>query len=364
MRWLNKIFNRESRQSAGEFNALSDLISQNEKALSYHYACIRYFTDLIVTLPIYVRGGGDHYLNGVLNNPSTFFDPAFFYSKLVSNYFQYGQAFAIIRFNEDGGVEDLQLDFNSQVYGESNGLYRYQGKLLLPSQVIAIRDTIGYEFNSISRRRHLSDLESRANDLAILKSALLKTNFSPTLFVSEPHNISKEKEKQFKKAMQDYLQSSSKAKVLPLPHGIDVKNFDTNKKSGEIIPFSDSVKIEIGNSYGIPKALLGLTINLPYQALNEAFLIFLKSSFQPLLARIESAMSFKLLTRDELDAGMKVKFDTSRIQHTDSLKLIDSLSQATGVKPYLFPSEAREFLNLPESIELDNLLLRPGGPNG
>ena len=233
MRLFKNIFGKkETRQSVGEFNALTDLMTSTQSALSYHYSCIRFYTDLITTLPIYVANDPDHYLNRVLKTPSYFFDTSLFYSKIVANFFQYGQAFAIINFNEDTGqIENFTLDFTNQVFQQSNGLYRYKGNILFPSQVIHIRDVIGHEFNAISRRRHLSDLENRANDLATLKTALLKTNFSPTLFIGEPPNITPEKEKAFKKALENYIQSSSRAKVLPVPHGIELKNVDLNKKS-------------------------------------------------------------------------------------------------------------------------------------
>ena len=366
MQIIKRLFSKkETRQNFQGFRELSSMLTSHGQAISYHFSCIRYFQDLITTLPVYVSNSPDHYLNAVFKSPSFEFDTAYFYSKLVSNFFQYGEAKAIINFNESGQVESFTLDWNNEVFPESNGFFRYRGQILLPSQVVHIKDMQGSDkYSSISRRQHLTDLQSRADYLSDLMSTLLKTNFQTSYTYTDPdESVSGDKEKSFKDAMTDIINGVIKQRFIPVPKGSELKPLNDSKNSSLAISFSDDVRAEIAAMYGLPKQLLNISQNLAYNILTEAFLLFLKSSFNPLLQRMSWAFSSKLFTREEINNNVRLSFDTSRIQHIDSIKLLDSLSQSVGVKPYLFPTEAREYLNLPPSDELDDLLFTAGGSN-
>lgn len=143
--------------------------------------------------------------------------------------------------------------------------------------------------------------------------------------------------------------------IIPIPLGFSLNPLNVKLADNQFVEVRQYTALQIASAFGIKPYQIGDYTKSSYSSAEAQQLSFLVDTLLYIIKQYEEELSYKLLSRDEIDNGYHFKFNVAVILRADLNTQIDTLSK--GVANFIYtPNEARAMLDLESKEGGDRLL--------
>lgn len=143
--------------------------------------------------------------------------------------------------------------------------------------------------------------------------------------------------------------------IIPIPLGFSLNPLNVKLADNQFVEVRQYTALQIASAFGIKPSQIGDYTKSSYASAEAQQLSFLVDTLLYPIKQYEEEITYKLLSRDEIDNGLHFKFNIAVILRADLATQIDTLSK--GVSNFIYtPNEARAFLDLEAKPGGDRLL--------
>ena len=126
-----------------------------------------------------------------------------------------------------------------------------------------------------------------------------------------------EEEKKFVDNFQDQFSGSKRHKGMLLPPGMDITSFPIENDKAQFIETRRYQRTVIAGAFGVPPHLVGDLERATFNNVEQQDQDFTSNVMQPICCSFEAAMERDLLTQDDRNAGIVVRFNLDSILRAD-----------------------------------------------
>lgn len=165
--------------------------------------------------------------------------------------------------------------------------------------------------------------------------------------------------KTFVQGIENYAKGKLKAEgvenIIPIPLGATLTPLNVKLADNQFIEVRQYTALQIASAFGIKPYQIGDYTKSSYASAEAQQLSFLIDTLLYILKQYEEELTYKLLSREEVDKGLFFKFNIDVILRADFHTKVQTLS--TAVNSFLMtPNEARGKLDLEKVPGGDRLL--------
>ena len=143
--------------------------------------------------------------------------------------------------------------------------------------------------------------------------------------------------------------------IIPIPLGFNLTPLNLKLADSQFIEIKQYTALQIASAFGIKPYQIGDYTKSSYASAEAQQLSFYVDTLLYIIKQYEEELTYKLLSRDDVDKGYHFKFNVSVILRADLATQINTLS--TGVANFIYtPNEARAMLDLEAKPGGDKLL--------
>ena len=352
-------------------------------SVSAVYACVKLFADMISTVDfrIYSEGVDQSYqvkeflppadrLQRLISNPSTYFDPAFWYRQFFADFVGKGNAYAYIDTSNPSRFELVYLP-NENVtpliaYHNPAELWAYQitHPVSGTTRIVSRSDVI--HCKNISLDGGLTGASPIALNWPTIRGSIDKTAYGNNYYtqgarlsgvIETPKQVKRDDVVSFSEWFNEFNATVAGERVAFLPGGLTFKpTSPVTARDAELIAAQQLTTEEIAKVFRVPLVLL-TDVSLNDAAYNSVMSTFVRLSVQPLLTAFESEFKFKIL--NPIDPRFKVYSDVSDLlmqSHSERYS-----NYEIGIRSgFLSPNEARVSEGLPPANGLSSFFFSSG----
>lgn len=381
------IFNKSDRQTI-ELNNLYKFLGINpdedEKVLSEatYFACMKVLSEAIGKLPLKLlqyneRNGVEtarkHALYHILHSrPNPYMTASTFWSTVEYNRNHYGNAYVWIQ----GAGKDMKLwilpstdvevwyddakilaDQPDLYYLYSGGgkTYRFGSEEILHFKSsntldgvlgVSVQDqlkmTIGGAVKSQKMLNKMYESGFTAKAVLNYTGSLSDANVDELVRMTEAYGKGELKDKGIEN-------------IIPIPLGFNLNPLNVKLADNQFIEVKQYTALQIASAFGIKPYQIGDYTKSSYASAEAQQLSFYVDTLLYIIKQYEEELTYKLLSREEIDSGYHFKFNVAVILRADLATQINTLS--VGVSNFIYtPNEARAMLDLEAKEGGDKLL--------
>ena len=172
-------------------------------------------------------------------------------------------------------------------------------------------------------------------------------------------SLNDENVKTFVKGIENYakgkLKNDGVENIIPIPLGATLTPLNVKLADNQFIEVRQYTALQIASAFGIKPYQIGDYTKSSYASAEAQQLSFLVDTLLYILKQYEEELTYKLLSREDIDQGRYFKFNIDVILRADFATKISTLS--TAVNSFLMtPNEARGKLDLEKVPGGDRLL--------
>lgn len=348
--------------------SLIDYTTNDGKKIASMIICSKILAQDIARMPIKVfhtdeQGNRlikkDHPIYYVIHNqPNDYMDSYKFWSAIEFTRNYEGNAYAYIH-RKAGKIVGLELLSNANTFGpvlENNQLYykiiRNQDK---DSVIVNGNDILHFQNISgdgLTGRVPIKDLDI---NLSIAYKSLtavdkgysngyLGTTYLKTTI---PDMVDPKKmQSKFDEFQEKYAGELNSNKTVVLPPFTDLGRFSLDLADAQFI---DTLKFnngQVASYFGIPQHKLGNIEYSKYNNLQEMQSDYVSNTIGPIVMMYRRELERKLLTREEIESGYSIEFETGALLITDSKTRIENYKNLAGLGA-ITPNKIAQLENLP-----------------
>lgn len=366
---VEEVRSTESRSSwfggALQFNGQTSYHSNKALMHSAVYRAVDLISNSIAQLPVTVVKVGqegfktsdnNHIVFTLLNKrPNQRQDKNTFVKCVVMNMLLAGNAYAVIKRDSDGNIEQLQFVPSDMVTVVCNDIfgpvsYKIQGiKKALPSSDVihfkCIPDRDG--IRGISVLQYAKKVLTLGFNELDTADAFYRSGNNKAGILKSDRPLTDEQEDQIRSRWsQTFNQSGGVPNgVVVLKPGLEYQSIQVNPADAELLDSRKFSIQEVARFFGVPLSMMLDNSNNSYSSVEAENLAFLTNTLAPMLDKIETELNNKLWTKAEELQGYQVKFDTSVLMRTDKAALAEYYSKLFSLG-CLSPNEIRRDLDL------------------
>lgn len=143
--------------------------------------------------------------------------------------------------------------------------------------------------------------------------------------------------------------------IIPIPLGFSLNPLNVKLADNQFVEVRQYTALQIASAFGIKPYQIGDYTKSSYASAEAQQLSFLVDTLLYIIKQYEEEISYKLLSREEIDNGYHFKFNVAVILRADLHTQINTLSN--GVANFIYtPNEARALLDLEAKPGGDKLL--------
>ena len=143
--------------------------------------------------------------------------------------------------------------------------------------------------------------------------------------------------------------------IIPIPLGFSLNPLNVKLADNQFVEVRQYTALQIASAFGIKPYQIGDYTKSSYASAEAQQLSFLVDTLLYIIKQYEEEISYKLLSREEIDNGYHFKFNVAVILRADLHTQINTLSN--GVANFIYtPNEARALLDLEAKPGGDRLL--------
>lgn len=244
-----------------------------------------------------------------INNTNSFTDRAFYYHYMDS---KNGKEYWL-------DPEDV-LHFKSWIC-EDNGLVGKSVRSILASTLLGAK----------ASAKFLNDLHQRG----------LIANVA----VKYLGDLKKESQDELLKEIEEQARTNDR-RMITIPMGFDIQPLDLKLTDSQFVELRRLTSLQIAAAFGIKPIFLNDLEKSSYASSSAQNLSFYVDTLLVILSQYEQEMRRKLLTRKEIDAGLKFKFNANVILRADPTAQAEIIQKLTSCGIYS-PNDARKWLDMP-----------------
>lgn len=378
--------NKNTRQTI-EMNHLLDFLGLSDtKADSLseatYFACLKVLSESLGKLPLKllryndrngVSNARDHALYKVLHDrPNPYMTSTVFWSTIEYNRNHYGNAYAwiqgagnktqlwILPSNEveiwyDDACKLADVPDIYYLYSKGGKLYKFGSEEILHFKASNTLDGI----MGISVQEQLKTTIGGNEKAQKMINKMYDSGFTAKAVLNYTGSLSDANVETLVRNIESYAKGDLKEKgvenVIPIPLGFSLNPLNVKLADNQFIEVKQYTALQIASAFGIKPYQIGDYTKSSYASAEAQQLSFYVDTLLYIVKQYEEELTYKLLTPDEIEAGLHFKFNIDVILRADFATKVNTLS--TAVNSFLMkPNEARAKLDL-EAVEGgDNLL--------
>lgn len=384
---LKMIVNKSDRQTI-ELNNLYKFLGidpdEDEKAISEatYFACMKVLSESIGKLPLKLLRYNDkngvetarkHPLYYVLHDrPNPYMTATTFWSTVEFNRNHYGNAYVWIQgagkdtklwilpstqvevYYDDAKILADQPDIY-YMYSGGGRMYRFGSEEVLHFKSSNTLDGI----LGISVQDQLKATIGGGVKSQKMLNKMYNSGFTAKAVLNYTGSLSDANVQELVKMTEAYakgeLSNEGVENIIPIPLGFSLNPLNVKLADNQFVEVRQYTALQIASAFGIKPYQIGDYTKSSYASAEAQQLSFLVDTLLYIIKQYEEEISYKLLTRSEVDSGYHFKFNVAVILRADLKTQIDSLS--TAVNSFLYtPNEARALLDLEAKEGGDRLL--------
>ena len=355
-----------------------------ENALSEatYFACLKVLSESVGKLPLKLlqhnEDGGvitarGHPLYFVLHDrPNPYMTSTTFWSTMEQNRNHHGDAYAWIKgagkkttlwilpsdeveiWYDDGKILSDIPDIY-YMYSHGGKLYKFASE-----EIIHLKTSNSFDgIKGIPVRVQLKTTITGNIKSQKMLNQMYKSGFTAKAVLQYTADLSGDNLKKFKEMIEDFagsdLDDEEVKNIIPIPIGTTLTPLNVNLADSQFIDIKKYSALQIASAFGIKPNQIGDYSKSSYANSEAQQLSFYVDTMLYILKQYEEELNYKLLSREEIDAGYYFKFNVAVILRADLKTQIETLSQAVSNFIYT-PNEARALLDKPAMPGGDKLL--------
>lgn len=381
------IKNKNSRRTI-ELNQLYKFLGidsgANKDTLSEatYFSCLKVLSESVGKLPLkilkHTENNGvftvrDHPLYAVLHDrPNPYMTASTFWSTVEFNRNHYGNAYVWIQgagdtlklwilpstdiqvWYDDGKILADQPDIY-YIYTGGGRTFKFGSEEILHFKTsntfdglmgVPIQDQLKTTFTGAVKSQKLLE-------------KMYESGFTAKAVLQYTGNLNDENVKAFVKGIESYskgeLADEGIENIIPIPLGSQLTPLNVKLADNQFIEVKQYTALQIASAFGIKPYQIGDYTKSSYASTEIQQLSFYVDTLLYIIKQYEEEITYKLLSHDEIESGVHVKFNVNVILRADLSTQIDTLSK--GVAGFIYtPNEARAMLDLESKPGGDKLL--------
>lgn len=358
-------------------NAKTDVLSE-----ATYFACMKVLSEALGKLPLKVYKYNDkngvevarnHELYNVLHNrPNPYMTASNFWSTVEFNRNHYGNAYVWIQ----GAGRDVKLwilpSTDVEVWYDDAKLladvpdvyYKYSGGG--KQYVFGSEEILHFKTSNtldglvgVSVQKQLKSTIGGAVKSQKMLNKMYESGFTAKAVLQYTGSLNDENALTFTKNIENYakggLSSKGVENIIPIPLGSTLTPLNVKLADNQFVDVRQYTSLQIASAFGIKPYQIGDYTKSSYASAEAQQLSFYVDTLLYILKQYEEEITYKLLSRDDMESGYFAKFNVSVILRADLATQITTLS--TAVNSFLMtPNEARAKLDLGNVDGGDKLL--------
>lgn len=192
-----------------------------------------------------------------------------------------------------------------------------------------------------------------------LVNDMYDSGFTAKAVLQYTGSLNDENVKTFVKGIESYAKGKLKDEgiknIIPIPLGATLTPLNVKLADNQFIEVRQYTALQIASAFGIKPYQIGDYTKSSYASAEAQQLSFLVDTLLFILKQYEEEITYKLLSREEIDKGLYFKFNVDAILRADFKTKVETLSKATN-SFLMTPNEARGKLDLEKVPGGDKLL--------
>lgn len=383
-RWLTK---RANTRRTIELNNLYQFLGidrdeVNELSEATYFNCMKVLSEAIGKLPLKllrynenhgVETARNHPLYYVLHDrPNPYMTASTFWSTVEYNRNHYGNAYVWIKgagadttlwilpssdvtvWYDDAKILADQPDIY-YLYSAGGSNYRFGSEEILHFKSSNTLDGIV----GVSVSEQLEMTINGASKSQSMLNKLYDSGFTAKAVLNYTGSLNDANVKELVKMTEAYgkgkLRDEGIENIIPIPLGFNLTPLNLKLADSQFIEIKQYTALQIASAFGIKPYQIGDYTKSSYASAEAQQLSFYVDTLLYIIKQYEEELTYKLLSRDDVDKGYHFKFNVSVILRADLATQINTLS--TGVANFIYtPNEARAMLDLEAKPGGDKLL--------
>ncbi len=383
-RWFTK---RANTRRTIELNNLYQFLGidrdeVNELSEATYFNCMKVLSEAIGKLPLKllrynenhgVETARNHPLYYVLHDrPNPYMTASTFWSTVEYNRNHYGNAYIWIKgagadttlwilpssdvtvWYDDAKILADQPDIY-YLYSAGGSNYRFGSEEILHFKSSNTLDGIV----GVSVSEQLEMTINGASKSQSMLNKLYDSGFTAKAVLNYTGSLNDANVKELVKMTEAYgkgkLRDEGIENIIPIPLGFNLTPLNLKLADSQFIEIKQYTALQIASAFGIKPYQIGDYTKSSYASAEAQQLSFYVDTLLYIIKQYEEELTYKLLSRDNVDKGYHFKFNVSVILRADLATQINTLS--TGVANFIYtPNEARSMLDLEAKPGGDKLL--------
>lgn len=383
-RWFTK---RANTRRTIELNNLYQFLGidrdeVNELSEATYFSCMKVLSEAMGKLPLKllrynenhgVETARNHPLYYVLHDrPNPYMTASTFWGTVEYNRNHYGNAYAWIKgagadttlwilpssevtvWYDDARILADQPDIY-YLYSAGGSNYRFGSEEILHFKSSNTLDGIV----GVSVSEQLEMTINGASKSQSMLNKLYDSGFTAKAVLNYTGSLNDANVKELVKLTEAYgkgeLRDEGIENIIPIPLGFNLTPLNLKLADSQFIEIKQYTALQIASAFGIKPYQIGDYTKSSYASAEAQQLSFYVDTLLYIIKQYEEELTYKLLSRDDVDKGYHFKFNVSVILRADLATQINTLS--TGVANFIYtPNEARAMLDLEAKPGGDKLL--------
>jgi HK97 family phage portal protein len=379
---FNKSTENNANNSFYDFLGVDRNTKEDVLSEATYFACMKVLSEALGKLPLKVYRYNDqngvevarkHDLYYVLHNrPNPYMTAANFWSTIEYNRNHHGNAYAWIQgVGRDTKLwilpsEDVEVWYDdAKILADVPDIY-YKYSAGGKQYVLGSEEVLHFKtfdtFDGLtgkSVRKQLSDTVGGSVKSQKLINKMYDSGFTAKAVLNYTGSLNDANVEQLVKNIENYAKGGLKNRgvenVIPIPLGFKLDPLNIKLADNQFVEVKQYSSLQIASAFGIKPYQIGDYTKSSYASAEAQQLSFYVDTLLYILKHYEEEITYKLLSREDMDSGYFAKFNVSVILRADLATQITTLS--TAVNSFLMtPNEARAKLDLGNVDGGDRLL--------
>lgn len=370
-----------SMQQLLDFLGLADT-PKGALAEATYFACLKVLGEGVGKLPLKlltytekngVRNAREHPLYNILNRrPNPYMTSSTFWSTVEYNRNHHGNAYVLISgagsktnlwilesdlvtvWYDDAKLLDKVPDVY-YIYTKGGKRYTFGSEEILHFKTSNTFDgVVGISVKDQLKSTIEGNLKAQQ-----LVNKMYDSGFTAKAVMQYTGNLSDDNAKKFAQGIESYMKGDLKDEglenIIPVPIGTSLTPLNIKLADNQFIEVKQYSALQIASAFGIKPYQIGDYTKASYASAEAQQLSFYVDTLLFIIKQYEEEITYKLLSKEEVDNGYHFKFNTAVILRADQQTQINTLS--TAVNSFIYtPNEARNLLDLEDKDGGDQLL--------
>lgn len=373
MNFFKRIFNKtEETPTEVKLSEINEFFER--KATNYntsdlsevtYFTCLKILSESIGKLNVHLKDDNNDKVTNDLSyvltvRPNQYMSPSTFFATMEFYRNHYGNAYALIRYSPKGELLDL-LPLHPTSVGvvvDDTNLYNdyyytYNGEIFDKTQILHFKSGLGDGVVGKPIRETLATTFLSGKESQRILNELYKDGLTASAVIKYTGDLNDVLQQKLARKVQ--AQATNGNKFVTLPIGVDLEPLKVSFKDTEFSELRKYNSLQIGAVFGIKPNYLNDYSKSSYANSESQNLSFYTDTLLFILKHYEEELNYKLLTRREINKGLKLEFNVHTILRGDIKSQADYLSKLVPNTVYTV-NEARKYIGLNEIKNGDTLI--------